>query len=140
MKSQIKYQGGLHFIGQTESGHEIQWDSAPVGVATNGSTPMEAVLQAAAVCSAMDVVSILKKRRKEISTFELEVEADRKSDHPKIFENLTITYRIAGNGITLEEVEKAVSLSHDKYCTVANMLKPKVNVGYRVELLEDQSS
>ncbi len=126
-------------MGQTESGHEIHWDSGPRGALTKGPAPMEAVLQAAAVCGGMDVVSILKKRRKEISRFELETEANRKADYPKTFEKLKIIYRLGGDGITLGEIEKAVKLSWEKYCSVVNMMIPNVEVEYRVELLEEKS-
>ena len=135
MKAKVKYQSGMHFIGRTASGHDVHWDSGPRDAQTHGPTPMEVVLQAAAVCSAMDVVSILRKRRKVVSAFEIEAEAERKQDHPRIFEDLMVTYRVGGDGITQGEVEKAVKLSHQKYCTVINMLKPKVDVSYRVEIL-----
>jgi putative redox protein len=135
MKGKAVYKGGLHFVGTTESGHTLHWDSGPKDQPTNGPTPMEGVLHAVAVCSAMDVIVILKKRRKEIAAFELEIEAERRKDHPKIFEALVVVYRVGGDGITGSEVEKAVKLSHDKYCSVINMFKPGVNIGYRVELL-----
>lgn len=140
MKGKIVYQGGMHFIGETESGHNISWDSGSKDAVTKGPAPMETVLQAAAVCSAMDVVSILKKRRKDVATFELEAQAGRKNDHPRIFEDLVVTYRLGGNGITRAEVEKAVKLSHEKYCTVINMLKPNVTVEYRIEMFGESTT
>lgn len=140
MKGKATYQGGMHFIGETESGHNISWDSGPKDAVTKGPTPMETVLQAIAVCSAMDVVYILKKRRKDIASFEVEAQAERKEDHPRIFENLVVTYRLGGDGITHDEVEKAVKLSHDKYCTVINMMKPSVKVEYRIELFEENTT
>ena len=126
-------------MGQTESGHEIHWDSGPKDALTKGPTPMEAVLQAAAVCGGMDVVSILQKRRKEISRFELETEANRRADYPKTFEKLKIIYRLGGDGITLDEIQKAAKLSWEKYCSVVNMMIPNVEVEYLVELLEEKS-
>jgi len=135
MKTKIEYRDGMHFEGLTPSGHSIQWDSGPADTETQGPTPMEAFLQATAACGAMDVVSILKKRRKEISSFELEIEGVRSESYPKVFTHMTITYRIGGENITLEEVGKAMKLSQDKYCSITNMLKPTVNVNYSVELV-----
>ncbi len=92
-------------------------------------------MQAVGICSAMDVIVILRKRRKEIASFEIEMEAERRDDHPKIFEDMVVVYRVGGDGITHSEVEKAVKLSHDKYCSVINMFKPDIKIGYRVEML-----
>lgn len=135
MKTTLKFHGGLHFSGETVSGHHLQWDSGPEGAVTKGPTPMEAMLQAGAVCSAMDLVSILKKRRKEIANFEIDVEASRAADHPKIFKDYHITFRVGGDGIAQEEVEKAVKLSQERYCSVINMFKPDVRVFCKVEVL-----
>ncbi|MBU0519883.1 OsmC family protein [bacterium] len=135
MKTIIKYNHGNHFSGETASGHLMHWDSGPKDSVTNGPTPMEGMLQAGAVCSAMDVVSILKKRRKEITRFDLEIEAERAEDHPKIFTTYRIIYRVGGNSITREEVEKAVKLSQDKYCSIINMLIPEVAVDYEIEIV-----
>ena len=135
MKSRIEYKGGMHFSGKTPSGHEIHWDSGPKDIVTKGATPMESLLQAGAVCSAMDVVAILKKRRKEPVFFELEVEGDRVDEYPKIFKYIRIVYRIGGDGISHDEVEKAVKLSQEKYCSIINMIRPKVQVEYRIEMV-----
>lgn len=124
----------MHFAGTTPSGHILQFDSAPADAVSVGPTPIETVMLAAATCSAMDVVAILKKRRKEITHFEVEVDAERKDEHPKVLKNLTIKYRIQGPDITLEEVERAVWLSQEKYCSVLHMLKPVVNVTYSVHV------
>jgi len=134
MKAKVLYRGGMHFEGETGSGHKIHFDSKPQGEPTAGPAPMETVLQAAAACSAMDVASILIKRRKTIDRFELEVEAQRSEEHPKIFKTLHVIYRLWGPNIASGEVEKAVELSQNKYCSVLNMLKPTVQVTCAVEV------
>lgn len=139
MKTNIRYIGGMHFVGETESGHPIHWDSAPKGEVTQGPAPMETLLQATAACSAMDVVHILKKRRKEITIFEVVAEAERREDYPKIFKDLKLIYRIGSDGITLEEAEKAVKLSFDKYCSIINMIRPNVDVSFLVELVDNKN-
>ncbi len=135
MKIKIKYRDGMYFEGETPSGHLMKWDSGLKDAKTDGPTPMEAFLQATAVCGAMDVVSILKKRRKEIAFFEVDVEGERAGTFPKIFDNIMITYRIGGDSITQEEVQKAMKLSDDKYCSIINMMIPDVKVEYRVEMM-----
>jgi len=135
MKAVIRLKEGNYFTGETPSGHLMHWDSGPEGAVTKGPTPMEGLLQAGAVCSAMDVASILRKRRKEISYFELDVEAVRAENYPKVFTTYKITYRISGDDITHEEVEKAVKLSQEKYCSVLNMLKSDLKVESEVILV-----
>ncbi len=122
------------FAGDTPSGHQIVWDSGPRDAVTEGPTPMEALLHATAVCGAMDVVSILKKRRKPIERFEIEVEGERADEFPKVFTRIRITYRVSGDGITRTEVEKAMKLSREKYCSIVNMFKPDVEVIYELEM------
>ncbi len=134
MKLDVKWNSGLNFQSDSPSGHTIQFDSGPKDVTTAGPTPMELVLQSAAVCSGMDVVSILEKRRKKILDFQIEVDAERSEDHPKIFTKIDLTYLIKSDDITLEEVEKAVKLSMDKYCSVAGMLRNNVEINWKCEL------
>jgi putative redox protein len=134
MKSTLLYKGGMLFAGSTPSGHTLLFDSAPAGESSAGPTPIETVMLAAASCSAMDVAAILKKRRKEITLFEVEVNAERKDEHPKVLKNLDIKYRVQGPDLTQEEVEKAVWLSQEKYCSVLHMLKPVVHVTYSVQV------
>jgi putative redox protein len=134
MKAKVLYRGGMHFEGETGSGHKIHFDSRPQGELTAGPSPMEAVLQAGAVCCAMDVVAILNKRRKTIERFEIEVEGERGSEHPKVFKTIDVKFRFWGPHLTQEEVEKAAHLSDEKYCSVLNMLKPTVKVTCGVEV------
>jgi putative redox protein len=135
MKVNIEYKGGMQFSGITPSGHQMVWDTGPREAVTEGPTPMEGLLLAGAVCSAMDVVAILRKRRKEIEHLELQVEAEREETHPKVFKTYNIIYLIRGNGIVQTEVEKAIKLSQDRYCSILNMLKSDVKVKFKVEML-----
>jgi len=134
MQAKVIYKGGMHFEGETGSGHQIHFDSRPKGEATAGPSPMEAVLQAGAVCCAMDVVAILNKRRKTIERFEIEVNGERSETHPKVFKNIDVMFRFWGKDLTQDEVEKASHLSEDKYCSVLNMLKPTVKITCSVEV------
>ena len=134
MKAKVLYRGGMHFEGETDTGHKMHFDSRPQGEPTAGPTPMEVVLQAGAVCCAMDVVAILNKRRKTIERFEIEVNGERSTEHPKIFKNIDVKFCFWGKDLTQEEVEKAAHLSEERYCSVLNMLKPTVKVTCGVEV------
>ncbi len=124
----------MHFVGESETRHLVHLDSAPNNLPSGGPTPMEVVLQAAAICSAMDVTTILNKRHKQIKAFDLEAQGTRQDKFPRIFTAIHIIYKVCGPNITKEEVEKAVRLSHDTYCSVINMLKPTVEVSFAVEV------
>lgn len=124
-------------MGESETHHQVHLDSAPHDLPTAGSTPMEAVLQAAAICSAMDVVTILNKRHKQITSFDLEATGTRKESFPRIFTAIHIVYKVTSPDVTKNEVEKAVKLSHETYCSVINMLKPTVEVSYTVEVRQE---
>jgi putative redox protein len=78
---------------------------------------MELILMGVGGCTAMDVMSILQKRRLKISNFELILHADRAPEHPKVFTDITIEYIITGEGIDQESVERAIDLSENKYCS-----------------------
>ena len=132
--TRVTYQGGMHFVGESETRHLLHLDSAPQDLPSSGPTPMEAVLQSAAICSAMDVATILTKRHKQITAFDLEAQGVRQEKFPRIFTAIHILYKVAGPNITQEEVEKAVRLSHETYCSVLNMLKPTVEISYTVEV------
>jgi putative redox protein len=134
MKATIQYQGGMHFSGKTQTGHDLHFDSRPKGEPSAGASPMEMVLQAGAVCCAMDVVAILNKRRKAIERFEIEVNGERSEEHPKVFKSVDVLFRLWGRDLTQEEVDKATQLSNEKYCSVLNMLKPSVKVTCGVEV------
>ncbi len=125
----------MHFTGMTPSGHELHWDSGPKDAVTEGATPMESILQAVGICCAMDVVAILKKRRKEPTVYDVEVEGVRSEDHPRVFTDISIVHRVGGDGIIREEVEKAIRLSLDKYCSVLKMITPKVKVDCSIEII-----
>ena len=135
--TRITYQGGMHFVGESETRHLVHMDSVPINLPSGGPTPMEVVLQAAATCSAMDVATILNKRHKHIASFDLEAQGTRKDSFPRIFTAIHIVYKISGPDITKNEVEKAVKLSHENYCSVINMLKPTVEVSYAVEVRQE---
>lgn len=100
-----------------------------------GPKPMEMLLSALAGCTGMDVVSILKKMRVGLNGFYMEVHGKRREDHPKVFEEITLTYFFETESDSdSEKILKAVSLSQEKYCSVSAMLKKACKFSYRVVL------
>lgn len=97
-----------------------------------GVSPMESVLMAVAGCSGIDIVSILKKQRQEISSFSAEVEGERiQVDDAKPFKKIWVKFFINGN-VDPKKAEKAAQLSFEKYCSVSKTLEPNVEIGYQV--------
>jgi len=136
VKIETKWRGGLHFQGNTPSHHTVDFDSGPADTVTHGPTPLEYVLQAVAVCSGMDVISILQKKRKEPKSFEVHVSGERADDHPKVFTKIHIHYRFTDDNLTGKEAEQAIRLSIDKYCSVLGMLKSTAGVTWDYELVK----
>lgn len=99
-----------------------------------GPSPTEVVQAAVAACTGMDVVSILEKMRKTLNALRIEVAATRRDEHPRIYTHLVLTYHLEGPDLDEASVLRAVHLSQEKYCSVAAMLRPTVNLAYRIRL------
>ena len=123
MRARIKWTEGMSFVGETGSGHALVIDGAPEHGGRNlGPRPMELVLAGAAACTAFDVVLILKKARQPVADCVVEAEADRAAVEPKVFTRIRLAYTIAGRGLDPRQVERAVKLSKEKYCSATIML------------------
>jgi putative redox protein len=134
MSLRVRWLTDLAFEAKNEQGLRYFMDSLQEdGSPGLGPKPMEMVLAALAGCTGMDVVSILKKMRVEIKSFEMEVEDKRAEEHPKVFTEIRLTYHLnTDNDEDAEKVLKAVSLSQEKYCSVGAMLKKATSYYYRV--------
>jgi putative redox protein len=136
--AEVQPVNGLTLAGRSSSNHWVIMDGKKqVGGNEGGSTPMELVLMAVGGCTGMDVVSILKKMRVEYKDLKISLEADKADEHPKVFTDIRIVYHLWGKDIPLEKVEKAVSLSMEKYCSVSAMIKESVGVSYSIEIHEE---
>ncbi|HET9826435.1 MAG TPA: OsmC family protein [Chitinophagaceae bacterium] len=111
--------------------HEIKID----GKRENGFGAKALLLSATAACSAIDIVDILKKMRVEFSEFEIETEAEQTEEHPRVFKDIHITYKIRTNKANEEKVKRAIELSLDKYCGVSAMLRKNSPIHYKLQLL-----
>jgi putative redox protein len=101
---------------------------------------MEVVLESLASCSMMDIIGILKKQRKDIVTLRADIDADRASEHPKVFTAIRIVYRLSSPDCSVSELEKAIGLSIDRYCSVSAMLKRSgCSISWKAELSDSNS-
>ena len=137
MKALIKQVEGLSLVGKSDSNHWVPLDSVKTfGGAEAGNKPMEMVLIALGGCSAMDVLSILKKMREDVRDFDIELEAERASDHPAVFTKIHLKYVVTGKDLKEENINKAIDLSMNKYCSVTAMLKESVDITWDFSLQE----
>lgn len=134
----VTWKGGMAFEAVGDSGASFTMDSYPdFGGNNTGPTPVETLMGAMAACSAMDVVSILKKKRQEITGYRIEVSGDRNppGEWPRPFKSFKVTHIIEGPNLDEAAVARAVELSDEKYCTVVTTLreKPEVVTEFRIE-------
>lgn len=123
MNAEVNWKGRLTFTGTADSGFEVALGSFPeVGGDDDGFRPMELMAISLAGCTAMDVISILSKKRQKVSDYRVKVHANRADGHPKVFTNATIEYHIAGEDIDEGAVTRAMELSADSYCPAQAML------------------
>lgn len=134
MKAQVKWVGKQLFLGTSESGHSMVLD------ANNGDlapSPMESVLISLGSCSSVDVVSILRKTKQDITGCIVELSGTRANAVPALFTDIHLKFIIAGKNIASKHVARAVNLSAEKYCSVALMLNAKVNITHSFSIIAE---
>jgi len=137
MKVQVKWIDGVSFVGESESGHAVVMDGAPEAGGRNiGMRPMELLLLGMGGCSSFDVVTILKKSRQPISDCVAEISAERAEDIPKVFTRIHVHYVVTGKGLNPAQVERAIKLSADKYCSASVMLGKTAEITHDFEIIE----
>jgi putative redox protein len=122
------------FVGVTGSGHCVNFDEAAAGTAPS---PIETVALALAACAAFDVVTILRKKRQEVTAYEVKVEAEQRVGPPAVFSGVRLRHIVRGKNLDPRAVAQAVDLSREKYCSVGAMLAPTVPIDHAIEVLED---
>lgn len=128
MDAAVVWHGGMKFTGSADSTSEhtltVPLDSAAaVGGTNEGLRPMEYILIGLAGCTAMDVISILRKKRQDVTAFEVKAHATQAEGHPHVFTSFTIEYIVTGNNIDEAAVQRAIELSETRYCPAQAMLK-----------------
>jgi putative redox protein len=135
MDAKVIWKNRMSFEGSSDSGFTVPLGTSPeVGGDDDGFRPLELLAVGLAGCTAMDVVSILSKKRQELTSFEVRVHADRQDEHPKVFTHLTIEYVLSGNDLSREAVERAVQLSADKYCPAQAMFAKIVPIDLKITI------
>jgi putative redox protein len=132
----LKQVRGITFAAKGNSNHWVIMDGSPdFGGSLAGSTPKELLLMALAGCTSSDVVPILRKRRVPIQGYELNVKAEEREEHPRIFTSIHVEYVFYGDGIEKADVERAIEMSTTKYCSVSAILEASVHIthSYRIE-------
>ena len=124
MRARVNWVENVMFVAESGSGHAVVLDGAPEGGGRNlGMRPMELVALGVASCSSYDVVTILRKARQKISRCEAEVSAERADGIPAVFKSIHMHFRIAGQNLSETQVQRAIELSAEKYCSASIMLK-----------------
>ena len=137
MKARVKLVEGMTFVAESGSGHAVVMDASPdVGGRDLGARPMELVLMGAGGCSAIDVVHILRKSRQDMVDCVVELEAERAPEDPKVFTRIHMHYVVTGRGLNPAQVERAIKLSKEKYCSATIMLAKTAEVTSDYEIRE----
>jgi len=130
--------GGMSFFAETGSGHLVAIDGAVDGGGHNlAPRPMELVLVGTGACTAYDVVLILKRGRHDVRGCEVKLVAERAPTDPKVFTRLEFRFLVRGRNLAREVVERAVALSHEKYCSASVMLGKTAALSYSIDVIEE---
>lgn len=139
MKARVKWVENVCFIGESETGHAVVLDGAPdAGGCNLGMRPMEMLLIAMGACTSFDVVTILKKSRQAISDCVAEIEAERADEVPKVFTRIHVHFVVTGKSLNPVQVERAVKLSAEKYCSASIMLGKTAIVTHDFEIIDSE--
>jgi len=137
MKASVTLQEGMHFVATADTGFTVDLDASPaVGGADGGFRPLELLAMSLVGCTGMDVISILRKMRQDVTGFKVNFDADRAGNHPKVFTEIRVEYEIEGKNIDPKMVERAVELSAKQYCPVQAMLEPAVPIKHTYKVIE----
>jgi putative redox protein len=139
MKVRIKWIEDVAFVGESESGHAIVMDGAPEGGGRNiGPRPMETVLIGTGGCTAYDVMHILRKARAAVSDCVVHIDAERAAEDPKVFTRIHFHFVVTGAGLRPQQVERAIHLSAEKYCSASIMLAKTAAITHDFEIRESE--
>ena len=137
MKCRIKWLDHMSFVGESGSGHSVVMDGAAEAGGRNlGIRPMEMLLLGLGGCTAFDVISILRKARQQVVDCEVEIEAERAEEIPKVFTWIHAHFIVSGKDLDANRVARAVELSADKYCSASRMLEKMATITHDFEVIE----
>ncbi|MBP9217274.1 MAG: OsmC family protein [Sterolibacterium sp.] len=137
MECKVRWHDGMSFIAETGSGHLVTMDGAPeTGGRNLAARPMELVLAGTGGCTSFDVVMILKRSRQNITGCNVDIQAERATDDPKVFTKIHMHFVITGRDLKPEAVERAIRLSAEKYCSASIMLGKTATITHDWEIVE----
>lgn len=132
----VKWEGGTKFTGQSGTSAKVTMEAGPkYGGSGEYPTPMELVGIAYGACTGIDIILIMQKMRVTIKALEVEVQAKRREEPPAYYEEIKLLYTISGDGVTADNTQRAVELSHEKYCSVGAMLEDKAKISYEIKIV-----
>jgi putative redox protein len=138
MQASVVWSKGMSFTGTADSGFSVALGTDPsVGGDNDGFRPMELLVLSLAGCTAMDVISILRKKRQDVTGFEVKVDAGRASEHPKVITAFAVRYIVRGRKIDPRAVERAIELSQTTYCPAQAMLSKAAPITLTYEIIEE---
>jgi len=140
MDAKVIWQQGMHFTGTATTGFEVPLGSEEAGGANDGFRPLELMAVSLAGCTAMDVISILKKKQQAVTAFEVKVQADQAEEFPKVFTHTHITYLVTGHSLDEIALRRSIELSATKYCPAQAMLAKVVPMELRYEIYEGENT
>jgi putative redox protein len=135
-EAKVIFTQGLQFVGEASSGHAIVMDGDPeVGGDNTGLRPMELLLVGLGGCAGMDVVSILRKKKQEVTGLEITVRGQKADKYPKKYTDIVIEFLVKGKNISEEAVKRAIGLSMDKYCSVKATLEGSAKISFTYKII-----
>lgn len=138
MKATVEWQGEVRFSAVADSGHEVMMDGPPESGGRNtGSRPMELVLMGTGGCTAYDVVHILRKGRADVRGCRVEMDASRAESDPKVFTRIHMHFIVRGRDLKPEQVDRAIRLSAEKYCSASIMLAKTADISHDFEIVHE---
>ncbi|MBI5847685.1 MAG: OsmC family protein [Nitrospirae bacterium] len=137
-KATVTFTGGMQFVATADSGHAVVMDAGQeVGGINSGSRPMELLLMGIGGCSGMDIISILRKKKQQVTGLEAHVSGVMADDYPHKYTEIAIEYIVTGRKLSEEAVKRAVQLSMDKYCSVKATLEGAARIDFSYRIVED---
>ena len=138
MKARVQWLDGRAFVGESGSGHAVVMDGAAEAGGRNiGVRPMEMLLLGLGGCTAFDVVMILERMREQVTGLDIALEAERAAEDPKVFTHVKLLYKVTGRSLKPANVERAVNLSAEKYCSASMMIGKTATIEHSFEIIED---
>lgn len=131
----ITWEGNMKFVGTDDTGFKIPMDASAIyGGKNEGVRPMELMLMSLGGCTGIELGHILNKMRVPYDRLNIEVSGNRVEEHPKVFSNIHVLYRLSGENIPVEKVNKALQMAEQVYCSASNMINKVAEITYTIEI------